>query len=208
MIVAVVPAAGRSTRMGRPKLTLPLGDRTVLEHVVAALRDGGARHVVVVIGPHVPELCTLAVSAGTDVYALPEPTPDMRTTVEAGLRWLEERYRPRPTDAILLAPGDHPAFNANVVHALCEAYLRRPSRSIVIPVHAGRRGHPVLIAWRHVPGIRDLPPDRGINSYLRDHAAATQELPIAEAGVLFNLDTPADYDSLRGATAGQFSEER
>ena len=94
MILAVVPAAGHSSRMGRPKLALPLGDRTVLEHVVAALRDGGAAHVVVVIGPHVPELVPLAESAGADVCRLPEATADMRATVEHGLRWLEDRHRP------------------------------------------------------------------------------------------------------------------
>ncbi len=38
---ALIPAAGKSARMGRPKLTLPLGGRTVLEHVVTALRRGG-----------------------------------------------------------------------------------------------------------------------------------------------------------------------
>ena len=38
MIYAVVPAAGRSSRMGRPKLSLPLGERTVLEQVILALR--------------------------------------------------------------------------------------------------------------------------------------------------------------------------
>ena len=37
MRFAVVPACGHSTRMGRPKLALPLGDRTVIERVVAAL---------------------------------------------------------------------------------------------------------------------------------------------------------------------------
>src|SRR5207237_3552168 len=54
--LALIPAAGKSTRMGRPKLALPLGGRTVLEHVVAALRDAGVEHVLVVVGPHVPEL--------------------------------------------------------------------------------------------------------------------------------------------------------
>ncbi len=52
MIFAVVPAAGRSSRMGRPKLSLPLGGRTVLEHVVIALRQGGVDEVLVVVGPH------------------------------------------------------------------------------------------------------------------------------------------------------------
>ena len=98
MAVAVVPACGQSTRMGRPKLALPLGDRSVIEYVVAALRGGGVERVLVVIGPHTPELDPLATAAGADVLALPEPTPDMRATVERGLAWIGERHRPVPDD--------------------------------------------------------------------------------------------------------------
>jgi molybdenum cofactor cytidylyltransferase len=197
VILAVVPAAGRSERMGRPKLALPLGDRTVLEHVVAALRAGGADHVLVVLGPFVPELEPLAAAAGADVCRLPVATADMRATVEHGLRWLEERHRPLPDDAWLLAPADHPSLDPAVVRDLCEAFGRDRSHSILIPVHAGRRGHPALIAWRHVAGIRALPPDRGINAYLREHSIETREVPAASTGVLCDLDTPEDYERLR-----------
>jgi CTP:molybdopterin cytidylyltransferase MocA len=199
VILAVVPAAGLSTRMGRPKLALPLGDQTVLEHVVAALRAGGAEHVVVVIGPHVPELVPLAEAAGAEVCRLAEPTADMRATVEHGLRWLENRFAPRPDDAWLLSPADHPALDPGVVRALRDAFLGDPSHSILIPVHDGRRGHPALIAWRHVAGIRALPADRGINAYFRDHAAEVREMPVPSPGVLCDLDTPEDYERLRQA---------
>ena len=50
-IAAIVPAAGRSERMGRPKLILPIGGATVIARVVAALRQGGAEPVVVVAPP-------------------------------------------------------------------------------------------------------------------------------------------------------------
>jgi molybdenum cofactor cytidylyltransferase len=192
MIFAVVPAAGHSTRMGRPKLALPLTGRPVLAHVVAALR-GGVDHVLVVVGPHVPELAPLAEAAGAHVCLLAEPTPDMRATVEHGLRWLEEHFGPAPEDAWLLAPADHPALDADVVRRLCAAYTATPSRSIVVPVHAGRRGHPTLIAWRHVAGMRAYPPGEGLNGYLRSHAAETLEVE-AHAGVLADVDTPEDYE--------------
>ena len=35
---AVVPAAGRSRRMGRPKLLLPWGESTIIQQVLGAWR--------------------------------------------------------------------------------------------------------------------------------------------------------------------------
>jgi molybdenum cofactor cytidylyltransferase len=182
--------------MGRPKLSLPLGDQSVLEHVVAALRAGGAEHVVVVIGPHVPELVPLAETAGAHVCQLTEPTPDMRTTVERGLRWVEDHLRASSPDAWLLSPADHPTLDATVVRELCDSFRRDPSRSILVPVHDGRRGHPALIAWKHVEGIRAMSADRGINAYFREHAGAVRELPVLSESVLCDLDTPEDYERL------------
>jgi molybdenum cofactor cytidylyltransferase len=165
MTFAVVPAAGHSTRMGRPKLSLRLCDRTVVEHVVQSLRAGGVKHVMVVIGPHVAELAAPATLAGADVCQLAEPTPDMRATVECGLRRLEQTtYRPTSDDVWLLAPADHPTLNPEVVRQLIATGIR--NRSIAVPVHAGRRGHPTLFHWPDVAGIRALGPGLGINAYL------------------------------------------
>ena len=196
MIFAVVPAAGRSSRMGRPKLSLPLGGRTVLEHVVGALRQGGVDEMLVVVGPHDSALAPLARAAGAAVLSLPEATADMRATVEHGLRWLEERFHPRPDDAWFLAPADHPTLDADVVRRLCEVYADRRSRSILVPVFEGRRGHPTLIAWRHVAGVRALPDGQGINAYLRSHVEDIAEVPAGSDAVLCDLDTPEDYERL------------
>jgi molybdenum cofactor cytidylyltransferase len=199
MIVALVPAGGRSTRMGRPKLALPLGRHTVLEHAVAALRQGGAEHVLVVVGPHVPELAPLAAAAGAEVLRLAEETADMRATVEQGLRSLEERLRPAPADGWLLCPADHPALEPAVIRQLVEARCGSPDRSIVVPTFDGRRGHPVLIDWCHVAGMRALAPGVGLNVYLRQQGPATREVPVTSPGVLYDLDTPEDYERLRAA---------
>lgn len=195
MTFAIVPAAGHSTRMGRPKLALPLAGRTVVEHVIDALRIGGVHHVIVVVGPHVPELVPLAHVAGADVCLLAEPTSDMRATVEHGLRWVEERFHPQADDRWLLVPADHPVINADVVRQLLSRF-GEGSSSILVPVHNGRRGHPTLLAWKHVAGIRALAADQGINAYLRSRAAETLELVVDDEGVLIDLDTPEDYERL------------
>lgn len=199
MIFAVVPAAGRSARMGRPKLSLPVGGRTVLERVVTALRQGGADEVLAIVGPHDPGLTPLAAAAGASVLALAEATADMRATVEHGLRWLGSRFHPRPEDAWLLAPADHPALDADVVRRLCAAYAAGGC-SIVVPAHDGRRGHPTLIGWRHVAGVLAYPPGKRINDYLRSHERQTALVAAPAAAVLYDLDTPEDYErQMRGS---------
>jgi CTP:molybdopterin cytidylyltransferase MocA len=196
MTFALIPAGGKSARMGRPKLSLPLFGRTVLECVVAALRAGGAERVVVVVAPHSAELVPLAEVAGAHVHLLPHETPHMRATVEQGLRWIEQTWRPGADDPWLLVPADHPTLDAELVRSLLREYGRRGDASIIVPVHGGKRGHPVVLAWRHVAEIRRHPTDEGLNTYLRLHAWATRELAVASAEILRDLDTPEDYERL------------
>jgi molybdenum cofactor cytidylyltransferase len=197
MTFALIPAAGTSTRMGRPKLALPLGDGTVLGHVVEALRQAEVQHIVVVVGPQVPELVVLAEAAGAAALLLPEQTADMRATVEHGLNWLERRFHPRDEDSWLLVPADHPLLQPRVVCQLLRAQQENPHRSIVVPAFQGRRGHPVLLRWQHVAGIRKLPAHQGLNTYLRGNTAATLEVEVESPSVLWDLDTPEDYERLR-----------
>jgi molybdenum cofactor cytidylyltransferase len=197
MTLALLPAAGKSVRMGRPKLTLPLAGRPVVAHVLDALRLGGVERIVVVLNPVAsPELTHIANAAGVDVCPLDGDTPDMRATVETGLEWMEQHYHPSADERWLLTPADHPTLDPMLVRCLLDAARRHPDRSIVVPVHAGRRGHPTVIAWHHVGGLRAYPRGQGINAYLRTHEAETLELPAESADVLADLDTPDDYERL------------
>src|SRR5207244_5407504 len=116
-LLALIPAAGHSTRMGRPKLALPLGGRTVLECIIDALKQAEAE-VLVILGPHVAELAAPARSAGAIVLELPQATPHMRATVEAGLAHLEAQFHPDPAEPWLLSPADHPTLDPDLVRSL------------------------------------------------------------------------------------------
>jgi molybdenum cofactor cytidylyltransferase len=194
----LIPAAGRSSRMGRPKLLLPLGGLTVLERVVAAFRAAGVQDILVVVPPHLPQLAGPAAAAGAHVLRLGQETPDMRATVECGLAWLEERFRPGTGDGWLLSPADHPALEPAVIGQLFEEKAANPGKTVFVPTHGGRRGHPVLIAWGHVAGVRRWPAGQGLNSYLRAHEDQTVLVGVDSADVLLDLDTPEDYERLLG----------
>jgi CTP:molybdopterin cytidylyltransferase MocA len=197
MTFALIPAAGTSSRMGRPKLALPLGNRSVLSHVVAALQQAGVERTLVVVGSHVPELVPLAESAGAAVFLLVEETSEMRATIEQGLNWLEMHFHPEDKDNWLLVPADHPSLNPGVVAQLLRAHSKSQDSSIVVPTYHGQRGHPALLSWQHVARIRKFPANQGLNAYLRQHADVTLELPVDSADILVDLDTPEDYEQLR-----------
>jgi molybdenum cofactor cytidylyltransferase len=200
---ALIPAAGKSSRMGRPKLALPLGDRSVLEWVLEAMRQAGIADTLVVVAPQGEDLAALAEKANAHVLRLAEDTPDMQATVLQGLEWLQTHFHPVSDDYWLLVPADHPTLNPAVVTELLKARAEHPTQSIFIPTHGGRRGHPALISWEHVAGLRLWPPGQGLNRFLRQHAEQTCECPMADPEILCDLDTPVDYQRLLQRMSGR-----
>jgi len=193
MPYALIPAAGKSRRMGRPKVSLPLGGRIVLEHVIAALQEAGIDDILVVLGPQVAELAPLVQRSGARVLLPAVPTHTMRATVEQGLTWLENRFHPRSRDSWFLVPADYPILEPAIVRKLLRKRQRNRRYSIFIPTYQGRRGHPALIAWKHVAAIRALPSEIGLNVFLRSHPRQTLEVPVESPTILWDLDTPEDY---------------
>jgi CTP:molybdopterin cytidylyltransferase MocA len=180
--------------MGRPKLVLDLGGEPVIGRVVRALSRGGADPVLVV-APPVPEpaalpLAALARAAGAWVVHCPAPTADMRATVCVGLDAIARRD-PAP-DGLLLAPGDSPGLTPRLVARVIERFRADPGR-IVVPVHAGKRGHPLALPWSIAGQIPALPEGTGINALLELHADRLLTVEVDEAGAIADMDTPDDY---------------
>jgi molybdenum cofactor cytidylyltransferase len=191
MIAAVVPAAGRSVRMGRPKLLMEFEGKALIHRVVTALREGGADRIIVVPPADAPEAAAIAAAAaaaGAQVL-LPESQPfEMRESVELGLAVLDADPRPA---SVMLTPGDIPGLSADLVTHLLEVARDRPDR-IVVPTHAGRRGHPIVLPWSIALGIRDLPDDAGVNMLVDRHNGDVIEVPVSVPGTIDDLDTPED----------------
>ena len=192
--VALIPAAGKSIRMGRPKLLLPLGDATVLARLLGAVRRAGIERILVVASPGNGLLVDEAVRHGATVLTLTAETPDMRATAIAGLDWIETHWP--DLDGFFLIPADHPTLGSAVFANLLDAADARANATIIVPTFEGRRGHPTWISRLHIEGLRKLGEGKGINEYLREQAERTREVPCIDPAVLVDLDTPSDYDAL------------
>ncbi len=194
--LGLIPAAGKSRRMGSPKLLLPLGGATVLDHVVVALKTADVADVLVVVAPEDDALAAVAAGAGALVHRLDADTPDMRATCEHGLAWLAERFQPNPEDGWLLLPADHPTVEPVIIRALVECAEEDDAHSIFVPTFQGKRGHPTWLRWKHASVIPHLAPGLGLNSHIRAFAHETREIDWPSSEILRDLDTPGDYVEL------------
>jgi molybdenum cofactor cytidylyltransferase len=195
-LFAVVPAAGRSRRMGRPKLLLPLGSSTVIARMLAILARPEISATVVVVRPDDEPLRAAVAECGAIPLQPEEPPPEMRQSVAHALRFIGQQFRPHPNDAWFLAPADHPLLDVGVIDRMISAW-RTSAGKILVPTYRGKRGHPTLFPFRLTPEIFRLPPDQGLNRLLRLHSTEIVQLEIDSPSVVTDLDTPEDYARLR-----------
>jgi molybdenum cofactor cytidylyltransferase len=196
VIHAIIPAAGKSSRMGRPKLALPVGNSTVLERLIQTLRAGDISSIHVVLAPNEEQLATLTARAGGRAIHLPQATPDMRATVAFGFQWLQDHAQAGAADSVLLIPADHPALTAEPLRKLKRALGEQTQPRILVPTHQGKRGHPTILPFALLQEINELPPNEGINSLLRRREGQTVLVPVDDPAVLWDLDTEEDYQRL------------
>jgi molybdenum cofactor cytidylyltransferase len=198
---ALIPAAGRSRRMGKPKLLLDVGGRTVLARLLAGLEAAGVGSRWVVVHPDDAEIRAEVERHGGNALVPDSPPPDMRASAAYGLTVLKKRFQdcgevPQPDAPWLLVPADYPVISGDVVTALLEAVRVNPGR-IFIPTYRGRSGHPTVFAWRHALEVDQIPPDTGLNWIVRQHATEVVHVPVENEGVVLDLDTPEDYERVK-----------
>lgn len=191
---AILPAAGRSRRMGQPKLLLPWGETTLIQHVVNNWRQSCVEQVIVVLHPDDREIAQQCHGAFT-VAPVPPP-PEMKDSIQCGIRAAEEVFQAGPGDVWLVAPADMPGLEPGVINAVIDAYdqsVRQPQDQprIWAARHQGRRGHPVLFPWILAAEVATLGADEGLKALLTRHPV--EFVDVDSDGIFADIDTPEDY---------------
>lgn len=202
-IGAVVLAAGRSARfraaggLEPSKLVALLDGEPLVRHVARAALGSRARPVVVVTG-HAREAVEQALADLPVVFAHnPAFASGLASSLQAGVAAL-----PPGAGGALALLGDMPGVEAALLDRLIEAFAAHPRAIAAAPVHAGRRGNPVLLARALFPALAGLEGDEGARRLLREaEPGSVVEVPVDSDAVTLDIDTPdalAAARNLRG----------
>lgn len=184
-VAAIVLAAGRSTRMGaQNKLLADLGGKAMVRHVVETALASTARPVLVVTG-HMADAVEAAL-AGCDVTLVANPSyaSGLAGSLKAGIRAV-----PTECDGALVLLGDMPRVEARHIDRLIGAFTGAPE-AIIVPVHQGRQGNPVLWPRRYLSELLQLEGDAGAKRLLAAHSEEVQEVEMDNEAIFADVDTP------------------
>ena len=187
---AVILAAGKSSRMGRPKLLLPWGQRSVLEHLLHQWRELRATQLAVVLsdenGPVAHELDRIGFPVA-DRILNPHAEAGMFSSIQCASAWNGWRIG---IGHLAVALGDQPHLRTATLQRLLEFAARHPEE-VCQPGQAGKAYHPVLLPWSEFRRLAAAQtPD--LRAYLPSCRVALCE--VDDPGLTLDLDTPEDYE--------------
>jgi molybdenum cofactor cytidylyltransferase len=188
----VILGAGRSQRMGRPKLLLPWRETSVLGHLIRTWQELKARQIAVVSASDAKEIHDELNRLGFPEHdRIFNATPErgMFSSIQCAAVW--PGWKTELTHWII-SLGDQPHLRTDTLSALLDFAARHPAM-ICQPLRNGRPRHPVLAPRTIFFKIRDASAPN-LKQFLAEHTAAWAGFEADDPGLDFDLDTPADYE--------------
>ncbi|MDR7554221.1 MAG: nucleotidyltransferase family protein [Armatimonadota bacterium] len=183
---AVVLAAGASTRMGRPKLALPVGGVPMLRRVAEAAAASRCGEVVVVLGgAHAAAYRPLLDGLPVRVVENPDPGEGMGSSIRVGVAAIS----PEATGVVILL-ADQPLVTAAIIDQLVETAVAGGHR-IVASAYRGVVGPPAYFDRALFLELLTLEGDRGARSVIERYPQQGVALPLPEEAAV-DVDVPED----------------
>lgn len=191
----VILAAGRSKRMGYPKMLLPFGqhlprqsrDQTFLGHLCKIYKDFGCKRPVAVINKYMKgnQYRSYIDKMQTRVQFLLNDNPEAGRfySIQLALRALPI------VSYVFLQDVDTPFITKNTLELLFSG--RTPS-GFVVPAYRNTTGHPVLLGQKVVQYIKNYPNQNAIlRNVLGQFYKKVVQVP--DDSILININTQKDY---------------
>ena len=186
-VSTILTAAGKSTRMERPKLLLEWNGTTLLEYVVSSLCLPAVSEVIVVLG-HQANQIQIPDSDPRVRYVVNERYEMGRSeSIKCGLKHIEQ-----DSANILLLGVDQPR-TPEVISRIIDAHLRKRSL-ITSPRFGDKGGHPLMFSGVLKEQLATITEDtQGMREIFRLYRDKVTNIELQDPMVCLDINTEEQY---------------
>jgi len=196
----IILAAGASTRMGRPKLLLTYGNRTLLRHAAETAAASICRPILVVLGAYANQLHDEIDDLPVRSVINERWAEGMGSSIQVGVEALNTYDRADSPEALVLMLCDQPYVTVAVINDLVTAYHLN-GKGIIASEYAGTLGAPALFGREYFSELETLRGATGAKHIIAAHSSDVVPMPFPKG--MTDIDTPEDYRQLQHAMQPQ-----
>jgi len=171
--------------MGSNKFLVNVGDKPMIRRSVEAVLASVARPVIVVTGHESEKVRSSLAGLIVTFIENPDYADGLSTSLRAGLAAV-----PKTANGAIICLGDMPLVAGPQIDKLISAFNPIEHRTIIVPVHGGERGNPVLWGRQHFAEMAALKGDRGARELIAANSDEVIEVAMRSDTVLADFDTP------------------
>ncbi len=188
-MIGILLAAGFSRRFGSAdKLLQKLDDGRPIALAAAQNLVQAIPLTIAVLRPENKELAGLLTLAGLKIVFCDPQQTEMADSLASTIRY-SSRFSESST-GFIIALADMPYINPQTISMV--AHELSTGAAIAAPTCNGQRGHPVGFSARFRSELEQLTGDEGARAILKRHVHEIKLLECSDAGILADIDTPAD----------------
>jgi CTP:molybdopterin cytidylyltransferase MocA len=187
-VTGLLLAAGAGTRFGAgvPKPLAPFRGRPLLTWPLAALRDGGVDHTIIVLGAQADAVLAAFHPGAAEAVRCADWSEGLSASLRVGVAAAARGG----ADAVVVALADQPLLHAGAVARVLAA--RAPdARDAVRATYDGTPNHPTLLESSLFAAVAQLRGDSGAKPLLADPATRVALVACDGLGSPADADTPA-----------------
>ncbi len=182
----IILAAGRSSRMGKPKFLLELDNGTsFLEYIVRQYEEFGIVNIVVVLNndgiiqiKKYPQILTHK----AQIVLNKHPEYGRFYSIKTGLQFCK-------TDFVFIHNVDNPFAKKKVLDKIYDAIIEA---DVIKPIIDGKGGHPVLISRKVIDFIvHEKQNDLNLNEVLQRFT--TKRVEVQDNSILLNINSHNEF---------------
>lgn len=192
IIGAIVLAAGKSSRMGRPKSLLSWDGDILINYQIRTLFQSGVSEIIIVLGYQAKLISSqVLTSIPYTTVVNPEYSKGKTTSIRAGIKLVSNNV-----SELVLIGVDQPRSQF-VLNHLIQKHVETGAL-ITQPVYGDKGGHPLIFNSKLFPELSALNEQQmGVREVINNYLGQINQVVTEDKSVMLDLNTPSQFEQAK-----------